>query len=211
LKIKMSEKIKEDLMKTLAYYYEIKLNVKYLIYFNKQQQLTNVQTQSQAQTLSSVNDSTMMVITDGIDCWSLCISDDKFINNTIKLQLNEKISYIEFLNHLISCLNNEKFELNQILSNSNQKGHSEHSIDLIEFKFSINNNVNKSQNGLKCVLLLDPILSKLKANEIKNALFFVYQKFTKTDQELKKMRNNLNNGQNDTSNACLASNHGNYF
>lgn len=209
----MSEKFKEDLVKTLTYYYDIKLSAKYLIYFKKQKP-TNSQTQSQTQALSSGNELVSMVITDGIDCWSLCINDEKFLSNIIKVQLNEKVSYVEFLSYLINSLNEEKFELNQILSNSNEKVHTEYNNDLIEFKFTLNNNnsTTKSQNECKCILLLEPILSaKVKADEIKNCLFFAYQKFAKTDLEVKKMKNNLSNGRNDTNNSESTSNSGNFI
>jgi hypothetical protein len=197
----MSEKVKEELTKTLAYYYDIKLNTKYLIYFNKQHQtnpLSQTQMQSQSQSANG-NETIMMIITDGIDCWSSCINDEKFLNSIIKIQLNEKVSYIEFVSHLISSLNNEKFELNQILSNDNEN---EDKSDLIEFKFTVNNSINKGHSVLKCVLLLEPILSaKSKANEIKNFLFFVYQKFTKAELEVKMIKNNISSGTNDANNA----------
>jgi len=197
----MSEKVKEELTKTLAYYYDIKLNTKYLIYFNKQHQtnpLSQSQTQSQSQS-SNGNETVMMIITDGIDCWNLCINDEKFLNSIIKVQLNEKVSYIEFVSHLISSLNNEKFELNQIVSNDNEN---EHKSDLIEFKFTVNNSINKGLTVLKCVLLLEPIQSaKSKANEIKNFLFFVYQKLTKAELEVKMIKNNISSGSNDANNA----------
>jgi hypothetical protein len=208
----MSEKFKEDLVKTLTYYYDIKLSAKYLIYFKKQK-ITNSQTQSQTQALSLGNELVSMIITDGIDCWSLCINDEQFLSNIIKVQLNENVSYVEFLSHLINNLRDEKFELNQILSNSNEKGHKEYNNDLLEFKFTLNNNsTNKSQNDFKCILLLEPILSaKVKADEIKNCLFFAYQKFAKTDLEVKKMKNNLNNGRNETNNSESSSNGGNFI
>ena len=190
----MSDKVKEDLMKTLSYYYDIKLNCKYLIYFNKQQPNSSKSHTHKAQSLSSSIDSIMMVITNGVECWTLCINDEKFLSSIIKTQLREKASFLEFLSGLQGSLKNEKFELNKILNTEKETNQNEESSEMIEFKFTLNNG---DKNELKCNFLLEPIISsRIKATEIKNFLFFVYQKYTMAELEIKKYKNNLDNGQN---------------
>ena len=201
-------------MKTLTYYYDIKLNSKYLIYFNKQQQANSQsQSQSQSSTSSSANDSIMMLATNGLDCWSICINDEKFLSNVVKGQLNEKCSFIEFVSHLVGVLSAEQFELNKILNTEHEgvEDAAENS-DLLEFKCVIKT-ASKSKNGdnsLKCRIVMEPVLSaRQKAAEIKNVLFFAYQQYNKADLELKKLKSNCGTSQsNEPTNSGASSSNG---
>lgn len=156
----MSDKVKDDLVKSITYFYDLKQNAKYLIYFSQ------ITTQNSINNLNDFN----MHVTNGINAWSRLVND-QFLRELIHPQLNDNLStkllsFTEFLESLLTCLKTDRFELNTLLETQN-------SIDLIEFK-SINFN-----------FILNP--SKSSQNDIKNVLFFSYEKYTKLELEFNKL------------------------
>ena len=151
------ESIKEDLLKSIYYYFDLKENCKYLIYFTtttKQQQ----QQQQQDLTCSCTN---------GINVWNVNLTNDIFSLTDKKTTLNE---------HLINLnlkLKRNDYELNKLIDTQNL-------IDLIEFKTNDNNiqfkfkPVKSNENDLKEFLFhmfnrLDKCeseLNKLKSNDL---------------------------------------------
>jgi len=152
------ESIKEDLLKCIYSYFDLKENCKYLIYFT-----TTKQQQQQDLTCSCTN---------GINVWNINLTNDIFSSNDKKTTttLNE---------HLINLnlkLKRNDYELNKIIDTQNL-------IDLIEFKTNNDNNnsiqfkfkpVKSNENDLKEFLFhmfnrLDKCeseLNKLKSNDL---------------------------------------------
>lgn len=155
----MVDKIKDDLLKSISYYYDIKLNTKYLIYFT----VGNQQ--------SSSMDANML-ITNGVYTWSTCLTSDTFLNDVLRTQLNSKHSLLEFIGLLVHSLSSDKFELNKFMDTANLT-------DFVEFKLA-----NEKLAGA-CKFILEP--AKSSANDIKNLLFIMYDKLSKAEAEVKKL------------------------
>jgi hypothetical protein len=173
------ESIKEDLLKSIYYYFDLKENCKYLIYF------TTTTKQHQDLTCSCTN---------GINVWNINLTSDIFSSTDKKTTLNE---------HLINLnlkLKRNNYELNKLIDTQNL-------IDLIEFKTNDNNTniqfkfkpVKSNENDLKEFLFhmfnrLDKCeseLNKLKSND------FSVQSASNLMQnsEIKHNNNNSNNHQ----------------
>lgn len=161
----MCDKIKEDLIKSIFCYYDIKQNTKFLVYFTLGSTQINV--------VADLN----MFVTNGICVWSRMIND-KLISEIIQPQMDTKvISFMEFLENLKSVFKADSFDLNHVLDTQADSNET----DLVEFKAILLNKQFKF------------VLKPVKSNhlEIKNCIFALHDRYSKLESENNKLNSRV--------------------
>ena len=143
----MGDKVKEDLSKKLFNHFDLKENIKFIVYFNLKP----------AACLQDKTWELILNVTNGVAVWSTCLTSDMFLNEVIKKQaLN--VTLEEFLTDLSKLLHADEYELNKIFN-------TESSSELIEFQscFKQDTDVKKlRKNSFKFLSHLNQVLMKSK-------------------------------------------------
>ncbi|CAF0943987.1 unnamed protein product [Brachionus calyciflorus] len=147
------DKIRDDLLKRIHSYLNLKDNTKYLIYFL----LTN------DSKVKNVCHLTMMV-TNGEQVWN-CLINEEFYDR-IKHQIDSYQPLSEFLNNLSTCLKLEQFELNKLVQNDQDEDNLEFKMSNKTFKFVLNTS-KSNQKDIKNLLF--QIYDKFSKLEIENS------------------------------------------
>lgn len=189
-----SLKLREDLLKSMYSYFDIKENVKYLLYFT--------QTTSTDTTTSSCD--LRFQLTNGINVWCVNVTNDSFINEQIlqtrssssskQHTATSSISSLnEFLFNLNKCLKKDEYELSKLVDTETLN-------DLIEIEL-------KSQHEIKFRLTQ----VKSNENELKDLLFNMFTKMNRLEHELSKLQSthNISSSSNTNSGGLMNNNNNN--
>ena len=131
--------------------------------------------------------------------WSLNITNELFVSNVLHKQLNFKVSLVEFLAMIGQCLKREEFELNKIIDTENLT----EIIELETKNSSTAGNKKATNTNTSIKLMLKPVKSSVI--ELRDFMFHMFSKLTRTETELNKLSSRIDTASNGVANEITSS------